>query len=340
MSTVKARLKITNVIVMKVIAVQYSSSVLEVKMFSSLENVQWKPSGDTNLWLDVSEYEKIEDLHALEKDFGLHPLALEDCIHTRQRPKIDDFHENLFLTCRTISQKDGLYVEGHQLGIFLGKNFVVTVHKEFMPQLNKVLEEIKRKKPELVERSSSFLLYTILDAIVDDLEDAVRQVEEMECTVGSDVLKNPPQENVLDLIYTNRSNLLIVSRLLRPQSHVVQHLVKGDFQLVNGETAPFFRDIYDHTLRTIDRVDNLLEMNIGSLNIYSSSVSNRMNEIMRLLTVMSTIGVPLTILVGWYGMNFHNMPEIPWAYGYVAVILIAVGLIAGTILLFRRKGWL
>jgi magnesium transporter len=121
---------------------------------------------------------------------------------------------------------------------------------------------------------------------------------------------------------------------------VVHRLAKGDYQLVNNKATPFFRDTYDHTLRTLERIDSLIDMNMGSLSIYSSSVSNRMNEIMRLLTVISTIGVPLTVLVGWYGMNFHDMPEIYWAYGYAVVILIAVGLIAGTVLLFKRKGWL
>jgi magnesium transporter len=223
----------------------------------------------------------------------------------------------------------------------LGNNFVVTVHREFMPQLNEVLEEIKRNQPvPILDRPSSFLLYAILDTIVDNLENAVRHVEEMECTVGSDVLKDPPPKNVLDLIYINRSNLLLIGRILRSQSHVVNRLIKGDFQLANDEAVPFFRDIYDHTVRTLDRIDNLLDMNMGSLSIYSSSISNRMNEVMKLLTVISTIGVPLTVLVGWYGMNFHVMPEIDWVYGYTAVILVAVGLIAGTILLFKRKGWL
>jgi magnesium transporter len=179
-----------------------------------------------------------------------------------------------------------------------------------------------------------------LDAVVDDFEEAVRHVEEIESNVGCDVLKEKPPENVLESIYTNRSNLLLVNRVLRNQSHVVSHLAKRDFQLVKSETAPFFEDVYDHTLRTLDRINNLLEMNMGSLNIYTSSVGHKMNEVMKLLTIISTIGVPMTVLVGWYGMNFREMPEIYWAYGYLAFILIAVGLMAGTILLFRRKGWL
>jgi len=327
------------VVITKILSIKLHPRTLETDTLSSFENIQWKPNGNTILWLDVSEYEKIDDLQILAKNFNLHPLALDDCFHVRQRPKIDDYNENLFLICRTVSHHEKQYTEGQQLGIFKGKDYLITIHKEPIPQLDRVREEII-KKPEVVERSSSFILYRILDAIVDDFEDAVRTVEELECVVGSDVLKNPPPANVLDSIYTNRSNLLLIGRLLRPQSHVVHHLAKGDYQLVNSKAAPYFRDIYDHTLRTIERIDNLADMNMGSLSIYSSSVSNRMNEVMRLLTVISTIGVPLTILVGWYGMNFQNMPEIPWAYGYVAVILVAVALIAGTILLFRRKGWL
>jgi magnesium transporter len=287
----------------------------------------------------VSEYETMDDLQPLAKKFNLHPLALDDCAHIRQRPKIDDFKENLFLICRTVSQHKKQYAEGQQIGIFKGKNYLITIHKEHMPPLDQVIEEIT-KKPELAERSSSFLLYGIIDKIVDDFESAVRAIEEMECIVGNDVLKKPPPANVLDLIYTDRSNLILVSRFLRPQSHVAHRLAKGDFQLVNSQAAPFFRDVYDHTVRTLERIDSLIDMNMGSLNIFSTSVGNRMNDVMRLLTVISTIGVPLTILVGWYGMNFRDMPELYWAYGYAAIILTAVVVVSATILLFKRKKWL
>lgn len=316
--------------------------MVEVKTLTSLESVQ-RPSGDeTVLWLDVSEYKGVEELLPLGKNFNLHPLALEDCVHIRQRPKIDEFRENLFLICRTVALKHNRYVEGHQLGVFLGKDFVITVHSEHMPQLDKVLEDIKKmvKYRKIDKSSSSFLLYAILDTVVDNLEDAVRHVEEMETIVGEDVLKEPPPENTLDIIYTNRSNLLLISRLLRPQSHVASRLAKGDFHLINGETAVFFRDIYDHTLRTCDRIESLLDLNIGSLSIYSSSVNNRLNGAVKLLTVISTIGIPLSILVGWYGMNFPNQPETYWIYGHLAVVLIAVTLISTTLLLFRRKRWI
>ena len=326
--------------VVNVVAVQYSKTALKVETFSSLARIRWTRSDDSVLWLDVSDYAGIEELRPLEKSFNLHPLALEDCVHVRQRPKIDDYDKNLFLISRTVSEKNGKYAEGLQLGIFLGENFVITIHKEFMPKLNDVLEEIKKKKPELVGGRPSFLLYTLLDAIVDDLEDAVRKAEELESLVGDEVLKETQSESILDQIYTNRSNLLLVRRLLRPQSDVVCRITRNDFQIVNKGAELFIRDIYDHTLRTLDRIDSLLDINLGSLSIYSSSVSNRMNDTMRLLTVISTIGVPLTVLVGWYGMNFRDMPEIYSQYGYLIVIVVALFLVVGTVLLFKRRRWL
>jgi magnesium transporter len=325
---------------MKILAVQYSPSSLEVNTLNSLADFQWKGENNSVLWLDISEYSDLEELRSLEKDFGLHPLALEDCVHVRQRPKMDDFRKNLFVICRTVSAKDGQYTEDQQLGIFLGKNFVITVHKENMPQLNTVFEDLQQRKPQLVERAAPFLLYAIIDSVVDSLENAVSSIEEMESNVGCEVLKEPPPENVLSLIYQNRNNLLLIGRILRSQSQVANRLSKGELQLVNDETAPFFGDVYDHTQRTLDRIDSLLDINLGSLNIYQSSMSNRMNQVMKLLTVISTIGVPMTILVGWYGMNFYNMPEIPSDYGYASIILVAATLIIGTVLLFKRKGWL
>jgi magnesium transporter len=324
---------------MKILSLKLHPTNFEKDALSSFESLQWAPNGNTILWLDVSEYEEITDLQILGEKFGLHPLALDDCVHARQRPKIDDFKENLFLICRTILHQGKQYTEGQQLGIFKGKDYLITVHKEHIPQLSAVREEIMRK-PELVERSSSFVLYRILDAVVDDFEDAVRTVEEMECVVGNDVLKNPPPKNVLDLIYTDRSNLLLVSRFLRSQSHVLHHLAKGDYQLINSKAADYFRDIYDHTVRTLERIDSLMDMNIGSLSICSTSVGSRMNEIIRLLTVISTIGVLLTVLVSWYAMNFLVMPKMDWFYGYAVVAFGAIAIIAVAVLLFKRKGWL
>lgn len=323
----------------KAMAVQYSPTVLKTETFSSFDNMRLTPSNGSVLWLDVSDFKSVDELLPLQKSFNVHPLALEDCVHVRQRPKIEEYESNIFLISRTVSEERGKYREGLQLGIFLGKNFVVTIHSENLPKLDQVRDDIIKRKPELVEGTNSFLLYTLLDTIVDDLEDSVKKVEEAESVVGDQVLNETKSEHVLETIYANRSNLLLVRRLLRPQSNVVCRIAKGDFQIVKGSEL-FTRDIYDHTLRTLDRIDSLLDINLGSLNIYSSHVSERMNVTMRFLTVISTIGVPLTILVGWYGMNFRDMPEIYWQYGYLLVALVALFIIIGAVLLFKRKRWL
>lgn len=154
------------------------------------------------------------------------------------------------------------------------------------------------------------------------------------------MLKNPPPENTLNRIYSNRRDMLLVRRFLRPQSDAVEQLMRGDYPLIDRRTKLFMRDVYDHSQRTLDRIDTLIDINAGNLDIYLSSVSNRMNEVMKLLTVLSTIGMPLTILVGWYGMNFQGMPEIYWTYGYATVILVAIAMTALTILVFRIRKWL
>jgi len=300
----------------------------------------WSHSKDSVLWIDVSEYDRVAELSPLEKNLNLHPLALEDCVNIRQRPKIEEYEQTLFLISRMVIDRDGMYAEGPQLGIFLGENFLVTIHKEPLPILDSIMENLKKGKQPEIKGSASFLLHAILDEVVDSLEDHVREAEETETILGHDVLKEPPSRNVLKLIHMNRTNLLLVRRLLRPQSDVVCHLATKNCQLVEKETEVFIRDIYDHTLRTLDRIDNLLEINMGSLNIYSSSFSNKINETMRFLAVISTIGVPLTVLVGWYGMNFTVMPEVSWSYGYFMVILLAVTIVAATFFFFRRKGWL
>ncbi len=322
------------------VAVQYSPTILKTEKLTSLEETKLTPSDESVLWLDVSDFDKLEDLFPLEKRFSLHRLALEDCVHVRQRPKVDEYDDFLFFISRAVVEANGKYGEGPQLGIFFGKNFVITIHKEKMERLNKILDDIKEGKPQLLQSTASFLLYTLMDTIVDDLEEAVKKVEEMEGLVGGEVLGEKKSKNLLKLIYSNRSNLLLVRRLLRPQSDVICRIARDEFQIINKGAELFIRDVYDHTLRTLDRIDSLLDINLGSLNIYGSAVSERMNETIRILTVISTIGVPLTVLVGWYGMNFREMPEIYSPYGYLLVGLMALFIVIGTILLFKRKRWL
>jgi len=313
---------------------------MSTETFASFDGVEWSHTKNEVLWIDVSDCYSIEELSPLQNNLHLHPLALDDCINIRQRPKIDEYEENLFLISRMVQEKDGVYTEGPQLGMFLGNNFLVTIHKESPYFLNNILKDLQKGKQPLVNGSSSFLLYAILDAVVDSLEDAVRDVEETETILGRDVLKEPPSPNVLKLIQMNRNHMLIVRRLLRPQSDVICRITKQNYGFIDMETEVFTRDVYDHTLRTLERIDHLLDINMGSLNIYSTSFSNRINETMRFLAVISTIGVPLTVLVGWYGMNFSAMPEIDWAHGYLMVIMLAAALISATLLFFRRKGWL
>ena len=174
--------------------------------------------------------------------------------------------------------------------------------------------------------------------VIDEAKNA--SFDEAETILGRDVLKEPPEGDVLKLIQINRTNMLLLRRLMRSQSDVVCCLAEKKYQLVDTEIEAFIRDTYDHTLRTLDRIDNLLEINMESLNIHSSSISNRMNETMRFLAVISTIGMVLTVLVGWYGMNFNAMPEIYWTYGYLMAIILAVTMIVVAFLFFRRKRWL
>jgi magnesium transporter len=328
------------VILMKIVATQYLQGTPEAKVFSSFENFHDNIPKSSFLWLDVSDYESQDELKPLQVHFKLHSLPLEDCFHVRQRTKLENYEKYLFLVSRTVSPVQGRFTEGFQLGIFLDENFIITIHKDSIPQIAKILEDLLKIDTRSKKTSSVYLLYLILDSIVDGFEDAVGELEESESRIGCDVLKEKPSGSVLEQIYANRSSLILINRMLRNQSHVANQLSRKEFRIIKSETTPFFSDIHDHTLRTLERISSLLEMNMGSLSIYTSSVSNKMNEVMKLLTIISTIGVPLTVLVGWYGMNFREMPEIYWAYGYLTFILIAIGLMTTTVLLFRRKGWL
>ncbi len=324
---------------MKVQVVQYSPVGVEIDTLRSLEDL--KPRGDTSqLWLDISEYGKEEELTPLAKAFNLHPLALEDCYNVRQRPKIDEFTDNLFIVARTIFNKDPAYSEGYQLGIFLGKNFLITVHVRPMPQLDLVLSDIRKGEPTIVTGSPSFLLHAILNNVVDNFEESVCKSEDMETDLGAEVLKDPPPKNILNSIYTCRRNLLLVRRFLRPQSDGLERLMarsRADDHLVDRGSLVFLRDVVDHTKRTLDRIDSLLDMNVGTLNIYLSSVSNKMNDAMRLMAAITAIVAIPSVIGSLLGMNLIGNPW-PWELWTIGIVASSAAI--AMIVYFVFKGWL
>lgn len=297
-------------------------------------------------WLDVQGLGSEDILHRLGGVFDLHPLVLEDVVNVPQRPKVEDYEDQLVIIARMVVPKEramGFYSE--QVSFILGKYYLVTVQEEpeydcFAP----VRQRIRSNKGAIRKQGADYLTYALLDAIIDGffpvLENYGEQIEDLE----DEVMSNPTRRT-LEKIYQVRRELLALRRSIWPQRDAINSLIRDRSPLISDEVQVYLRDCYDHTIQVLDMVETYRELASGLMDVYLSSVSNRMNEIMKLLTVISSIFIPLTFVAGIYGMNFNtevsplNMPELNSYWGYPACLAGMVVVAAGLVFFFWRRGW-
>lgn len=299
----------------------------------------------TNTWIHVQGSAEPETLKELGRMFGLHPLALEDVVNTGQRPKFETFDEHLFviMSCPT-SDEDKIFTE--QISFFIGQNFLISFHEGAVDSFEPVRKRLRNHIGRIRGKKVDYLLYALLDLIIDQgfpvLEDIGERMEMLE-----EALMDTPTKETLNEIHRIRRELLLLRRMLWPQREVLNQLFREEHSLFEHDTMPYLRDCYDHTIQVMDLIETFREMTASMLDVYLSGVSNRLNEIMRVLTLIATIFIPLTFVVGVYGMNFGNnqhspwaMPELNWYYGYPLIWAVMLVIAAGMVFYFKKKGWL
>ena len=296
------------------------------------------------VWINVEGIGDAGTVSKLGELFGLHRLALEDVLHTHQRPKVEQYGDHLFIVTRM--PRLGEQLETEQLSLFLGKNFVLTF-QEGMPGdcLEAIRERIRKKGGRIRDAGVDYLAYALLDAVVDAyfpiLEQYGERLEEVE-----DEIDHKAASDTVARIHAIKRDLLTLRRAAWPQRETFSTLLREETPRISAETRLYFRDCYDHVVQIIDLIETYRELGADLTDIYLSTVSNRTNEIMRVLTVIATIFIPLTFISSIYGMNFNtaispwNMPELNWYWGYPLALLLMLGVAAGQLLFFRRHGWL
>ncbi len=302
-------------------------------------------------WINIDGLGDVEALSYLGERFNLHPLALEDVLNTGQRPKIEITQDYVFICLQMVYQNSERTVCGEQVSLFLGRNFVITVQEEgdydvFEP----VRERIRSGRGNIRRSRADYLCYALLDSVIDHyypvLEDLGEAIEEIE----DRLLDKPSREMVLTL-HEHRRNLTQIRRFVWPLRDVVNSMLHEASGFISPPVRVFLRDCYDHTVQLMDLVETHKELTASLMELYHSSVGLRTNEIMRVLTVITSIFIPLTFIVGVYGMNFAekshdgrvlplNMPELYHPYGYVGVMLLMLAIAIGQLILFRRMRWL
>lgn len=295
-------------------------------------------------WVNVDGLGDLEMLSRIAELFDVHPLVLEDIVHTRQRPKLEEYGSRLFIVARMPDREEGgLLTE--QLALLLGEGFVLTFQEREGDCLEPVRARLRNGRGQIRDMGADYLVYALLDAVVDSyfpiLEAFGERLEELE-----DEVVGGGSGQTITHVHDMKQDLLAVRRAIWPLRDVLNALLRDPASLVTPETRIYLRDCYDHAVGLIDLTETYREMGSSLTDLYVSSISNRVNEVMKVLTVMATIFIPLTFITGVYGMNFNtaaspwNMPELDWYFGYPAALGVMLLTAIGLIVYFRRRRWI
>ena len=324
----------------RVAVVEYDGQDFQEKELKSLEACYLFAKEPVVTWVNVIGIQQVEVLEKLGSCFVVHPPALEDILNTEQRPKIEDYGEDLFIVVKLISyneKKDE--VEAEQISLILRPNALLSFQEREGDDFAGVKERLRGGKGRLRKMGSDYLAYTLLDIVVDQyfvvLEKLGERIEFLEGKLLAD-----PGTTTLQKIQNLKREMLLLRKWVWPLREVISSLERGEFPGIQESTRVYLRDVYDHAIQVMDTIEIYRDMLSGMLDIYLSSLNNRMNAVMKVLTIIATIFMPLTFLAGVYGMNFKHMPELNWPWGY-PLILMVMALVAILMLtLFRRKKWL
>lgn len=308
---------------------------LEVKNVEECFPFKDKPSVT---WINIDGISKTDIIENIGKNYGIHSLVSEDIVNTGQRPKFEDYDNYIYVVLKMLHQpKDEIFAE--QVSIILGKNYVISFQETSGDVFKAIRERIRNGKGRIRRMGSDYLAYSLIDSIVDNyyivLEILGDKLEEIE-----DNVVNNPVPDTLKIIHGIKRDLIFLKKSIWPLREVISNLNRAESSIIKKSTNIFVRDLYDHTIQVIDTIETFRDMNSGMLDIYMSSVSNKMNEVMKVLTIFAAIFIPLTFIAGIYGMNFQYMPELGWYWGYFTVVGI-MAIVGFTLLFyFKIKKWI
>lgn len=290
-------------------------------------------------WIDVQGFgdEKIlRDIGAL---VGLHPLALADIVNVPQRPKVDSYGRHLLWITQMVVPAGEFNVQTEQLSLVLGPNYLLTFQERYGDILNPVRERIRAGKGLMRTGGTGYLAYALIDTVIDGyypiLEKFGEHLEELE-----DRIVERPRPELLQAIHRVKREMLAIRRAIWPQRESLNQLIRDESEVISDSIKTYLRDVYDHCIQIIDVVETYRELTSGLMDVYLSSIANRQNEIMKVLTIMSTIFIPLTFIAGIYGMNFDFLPELHVWWAYPTLLGVMAAIAGGMVLVFRRRGWI
>ena len=323
----------------RITVMDYDAEHVEVQELSRAEDVARFREKPTVTWINVSGLQDVEAIEKLGQAYGIHGLVLEDVLNLNQRPKLEIFDDYVFTVFKMVWLGDGEGLDVEQVSAILGERFVITFQEKEGDVLDPLRMRITSGKGRARKSGSDYLFYAILDVVVDNYFPVVEKLEASLEELEDRVL-SLSAENVVEDTHELRRTVLEMKRYVGPMREVARMLMDAEENLITRDIHPYLRDLYDHVIRVTESLEVLREGLSGLREMHLSAVSNRMNEVMKVLTIIGTVFLPLTFIVGVYGMNFEYMPELKWRGGYPAVwglMLIIAGFMVGY---FKRKKWL
>ena len=323
----------------RISVIDYDKDNYEMRELESVEEAFPFKETPTVTWLNIDGLHEIDILEKIGKHYNIHPLILEDILNTQQRPKIEILDDYIYVVLKMIAidEQNELIIE--QLSILLGENFVITFQESKGDIFDPVRERIKNSKGRIRKDGPDYLIYAIMDVVIDYYFSILEKLNETIEYLDDNVVENPDSALVQQIQQLKRK-LIFLRKSVWPLRELISSLTREETNLIKESTMPYLRDLYDHTIQVNDNIETFRDMVSGILDVYLSSVSNKMNEVMKVLTIIATIFIPLTFIAGIYGMNFEFMPELRFHWGYPVIWMIMITIFVCMLFYFRRKRWL
>ncbi|MDO9576219.1 MAG: magnesium/cobalt transporter CorA [bacterium] len=323
----------------RITIIDYDETQFQEKEAKTIEESFPFRDKPTVTWINIDGIHQVEIIEKIGKHFDLHPLLLEDIVNTGQRPKMEDFEDYIFAVLKMLyyDEKDN-EIKAEQVSIIVGSNFVISFQESEGDVFNPIRERLRNGKGRIRKMGTDYLAYSLMDAIIDNYFIILEKIGEKIEGIEEELVTNPTSETLQE-IHNLKGEMIFLRKSVWPLRELVSGLERGESPLIKESTGIYLRNIYDHTIQVIDTIETFRDMLSGMLDIYLSSVSNKMNEVMKVLTIIATIFIPLTFITGIYGMNFQYMPELGWRWSYFGVLSVMVIMGIGMVIYFRMKKW-
>jgi magnesium transporter len=324
----------------KMTVIDYSKALFTERAVDKIEECDQCMAQNCVSWLNVNGLHDVALMDSIGKYFGLHTLVLEDIMNTKHRPKAEEYDDYLFFTLKMLHyNEETLEVENEQVSFVLGEYTIVSFQEKAGDVFEPIRERIRKGKGKVREKKTDYLVYLLIDIVIDNYYSVIEQLGNRLEELEELVLDNPPKD-FLSTLQQLKKQLIMVRKAIYPLREAIGIMQKGETQFVADDTLKYFRDVYDHTITVIDSVETYRDMLSSIKDIYLSSLSNKMNNTMKVLTIMASIFIPLTFIAGVYGMNFKDMPELNSPYGYPGVWIAMIVTALGLIIYFKKRDWL